>query len=431
MSETAESAFLRGDARATAELLATPRRRSGQPTVTEQVALRALARAAMGDTGARSDVTRVERSRRATPRSTARAALAAAILDGARTAALPRRLIFEAGCPRDREILRALVRRAAQRDDSAYRSTPKPQDEPTWIAAFAPQLAPFASPPLMGDETPIALLDDDAVPLNLHAPPRTVEPPYVNAPAVAGGSALLGVGCAFALPLSMMWVPFEWLAIGALAGAAGFLWLRRAAEVWSTRRRALAQAEARRALLVGEGEPDDVAPFVGHAARELAEGLFLVARLHARRLDVWRAVDTLDRCVRTAEAVGDPIATIASAERATLFAALGRASQAKRIARGLPESARARVDLYRAARNQDWPRAADAADRLTEDMDIPYRDDLVAHVARALAGRLGGRAELDRLLAELHDDPQMMRWVDATAPGARAAIEAAVTAADG
>lgn len=149
MNETAESAFLRGDARATGELLATPRRRSGHATVAEQVALRALARAAMGDTGAVNDVTRVERSRRATPRSTARAALAAAILDGARTAALPRRLIFEAGCPHDREILRALLRRAAQRDDSAYRATPRLHDHTTWLASFAPQLAPFGAPPLM------------------------------------------------------------------------------------------------------------------------------------------------------------------------------------------------------------------------------------------------------------------------------------------
>ena len=249
----------------------------------------------------------------------------------------------------------------------------------------------------------------------------------MSAATVAGQSALLGVACAVALPLSVMWVPFEWLSLGALASAGAYLWLRRAAEVWSMRRRALAQATARRALLVGEGEPDDLTPFVGHAARELAEGLFLVARLHARRLDVWRAVDTLDRCVRTAQAVGDPIAITAVSERATLFAALGRASRAKQLSRGLPASVRARVDLYRAARQQDWARAAEAAERFADDMDLPYRDDLVAHVARAMAGRLGGRAELDRLLAELHDDPQMMRWVDATAPGARAAIEAAVS----
>ena len=397
------------------------------------LALRALARACCGRTDALADAAAVEAWPLSTPRALARAGLARAIVhanvraDLERDLAASKRLILVAGDPRDRTLVRALTRLAATDGRATYRaSAPTTAAVGTWLSLVAPPLARWGGPSERAPSPP--------------RPSRRGRPWISREPSMADGLSLTHL-LAILVPawLISVIVPAWPNPMARVAVTIAFVFMGvSVARVWrrdlrQTAARTTALATARRRSALGVGAPADLAALAKGDHAAVAEVHLHAAERSACECDWSGAREHLEATIRSGARAGhaaDNLVALARSNVAAIAAAQGHEVFARSTADELFPSARIRVDLYLAARTQDWTRAADAADRLTDDMDIPYRDDLVAHVARAMAGRLGGRAELDRLLAELYDDPQMMRWVDATAPGARAALQASVTAAD-
>jgi hypothetical protein len=83
-----------------------------------------------------------------------------------------------------------------------------------------------------------------------------------------------------------------------------------------------------------------------------------------------------------------------------------------------------RVRLLQALRRDDHAEAARLARERTPELPLSRRDEMLADIVLALEGGDVVEGELERIAAELADDPQLAKWIDRMTPGARAKVAA-------
>jgi hypothetical protein len=179
----------------------------------------------------------------------------------------------------------------------------------------------------------------------------------------------------------------------------------------------------------------------GHGAMWLSELLARDGEWEECLAVADRAIARLRAADATRVAASDLLLPALHARRASALQALGRVHEAHAELAllyeqfpafpGLPVTHH-RVALFRAARRGDLAEVARLADLAGDDLGISVREELLADVARAVC-RTGATsaAEVERLRAELRDDPASQRWLVKVCPSLLSGFEVTYGDADG
>lgn len=435
-------------------------------------AIRALAYAALGAAAeAKVDADAAESSVHATPEVIARARLVRALLasravyhEQALRAYVDAnaKLVLEHAVPRERALFRALRRMARSPHRGVYRQPGKVHDDrvpsklASWIAVVAPEAAAYVEGDRVladrVDEAPI----ESGVPSDVRAL-RSARASTSSGPrgrhwlglGMVGWTALaigaLGVVQLLAFPLdasssSLASAPAAPTTAGDVLAAALLVGIVVAVTcivfVSVAQRRQRALAIARRQVAVGER--DRAIPALARLAMSAgaldaaAAGLEL-ARIAASQADFAEAISRCDAAI--ARVSRPPMRAAASVyllpalmtESAVALASRGGLEDADAelaiLGRDFPSfpylaSSQLRVKLVRAVRAGDRETACAAARARTAEMPLPYREDVLCDLLLASRDEVG-EEDLARLDAELRDDGELRRWLDAVAPGLR------------
>ncbi|MDB4946336.1 MAG: putative secreted protein [Labilithrix sp.] len=435
-------------------------------------ATRALVRAARGDAaGAKEDADVAEQSVHASPEVVARARLVRAVLmaklayheEALRTYLVENAsLVLEHGMPRERLLFRALRRMSRSPARSVYREAAKvgegdaPSKTATWIAAIAPEAAPFASGDRMLADVAEEHAASSATPADVEAlarARRAAEPRRTP----GGRGRLLAVWAALIVMLVAVWEllapptpgtraasaandaggggPLAFLTAGAClmvvvaaaAVAVAVLRARRSTRELFVARRLAALGDRARAVPLLEGLVRSSAPLTAAGA-----GLEL-ARLAARAGDFPVAIAQADAAMakintpQLRPATSDLLLPALMAESAAAMAVRGGTEEASAelavLERDFPTYsqlalAQLRIHLLVAIRRGERDRAHALARARTSELRLPYREELLADLVLASRGDLDD-LELARVDAEVHENDALRVWIDRVAPGLR------------
>jgi hypothetical protein len=435
-------------------------------------AIRGLAFAALGDaTKAKADADAAETSVDATPEVIARARLVRALL--ASRAAYHEvafrtflgenaRLVLEHAMPRERALLRALRRLARSPQRSVYREPARANDDrapsklASWIATVAPEAAAYVE----GDRLLADRIDVEAIPSGVpsdvralrsaragaSAAPRTKTPVRTLVALAAFAAALVATWEVLLKPHGqldapgqpvVMHAPESWLdgafinALPFVLAAIGFITLTS-----FTRRQERQLSLARRLVALGHrvrARPALESLVTVRNGMVAATAGLELARIAATEAAFAEAISRCDAAI--ARVHSQPLRAAASdillpslmTESAVAMAARGGLEDADAelavLCRDFPTyprlaSSQLRVRLVRSVRAGDRDAACAMARARTAELPLPYREDVLADLVLASRGELS-ELDLERLDAELRDDAELRKWIDAVGPGLR------------
>ena len=444
-------------------------------------ALRAFARASLGDAeGAREDVTLLRSRPGTSAESLARASLAEAIVlarTGERDAlrALLERdklLLLENLHPRERAIVRAYQRMVRTAVTSAYReSAPREKEESReepplvdWVAKVAPSAAAFvraARPGAASAGPRVSALPESAFDARDRVLASREEGAAVTAKVTTKARWIAGLGIAAATLMSLVGVISLMAASAtridvsdvaspvspagneaALVGAAALLGALGLGVVGFQARRRLKQASreelgrlaaARAALGAGElGAASQVVEPLVNSVHDVvaAHAHALLTVIAERRGDAQVMLGAVSLGFgRLRRAEGHAAAALRPelmAQRALALTLLDRRDEAAAELGFLTEGAYPtwerdlfRVRLVDLARAGRFQEAARWVEQSAGDLPLSVRDELLADLVRAVnAPESAGLGEMERIRDELRTEPGHLRWIELVAPRA-------------
>lgn len=447
-------------------------------------ALRAFARASLGDRDAALEDVRFVRSQPgASLDALAKVALAEALVleragERPRLKELLEReetLLLEHTHPRERAIVRGLQRMLrASSKASIYRQTAPSegaddQEEPEladWVAKIAPDVAPFVRVPRRATDGSPAMIAasaavaprPDAVRAVAAAHAARVKPKrsaaWMWAPLVGFSAAFLGLlvwaiqgiqassGSADAIealfPATSSINPLVWI-VPLIAFSIGSIAVIGAQQSKRARERRLSKSRAARRVdqpsSAATATPTLTALAMGPSDVAAAQARLILAG-NAERSGDFKAVITECRLGigrlenERSRAEADILYPDLIALAAFALAATGQSDEADAelalLSPMYPHHARAvfRVRLVQALRKNDVAGAALWVERGAADLPLSIREELLADIVRAIhAPSNAGAGEIERLKDELRRSPERRRWLDIVAPGVVSAFE--------